>query len=94
MSNEYAVIETILATEKSMNIKDLNQYMFKVAPGASKIEIAKAVERIYSVKVASVNVVNRKGKLRRANRRSKHAGRTADSRLAFVTLSEGNIEIN
>ncbi len=93
MWNPYSVIENILMTEKSMELKDENKYIFKVSKAATKIDIARAVEDIYDVKVKNVNVLNRKGKPKRMGRRSLKMGLTASTRRAVVTLSEGSIEV-
>ena len=93
MFNPYSVIENILMTEKSMELKDVNKYVFKVRKAATKIDIARAIEAIYEVKVQNVNVLNRKGKPKRMGRRSPKVGYTASTRRAVVTLSEGSIEV-
>lgn len=88
----YDVIKTILVTEKGTVLaEDLNQYTFRVAKGANKIQIREAVEALFDVEVASVNVMNRKGKRKRL--RSANYGKRADWKKAVVTLSEGEIEI-
>ena len=92
MFNPYAIIDTILITEKSMDLKDLKQYVFKVHPSANKIDIARAVEQIYGVKVAAVNVLTRLGKIKRVGRSNKQ-GRRASVKRAMVTLAEGSIEV-
>ena len=93
MWNPYSVIENILMTEKSMEFKDVNKYVFKVGKKATKIDIARAVEDIYDVKVKDVNVLNRKGKPKRMGRRSTKMGLTASAKRAVVTLSKGSIEV-
>jgi len=93
MWNPYSVIENILMTEKSMELKDENKYIFKVSKAATKIDIARAVEDIYDVKVRNVNVLNRKGKPKRMGRRSPKMGYTVSTKRAVVTLSEGSIEV-
>ena len=92
MKNPYSVIQTILVTERSMEMRDDNKYVFKVAPDANKIDISSAIEKIYDVKVDSVNVMNRQGKLKRAGRSPKQ-GRRANWKKAIVTLAEGAIDI-
>ena len=93
MKDSCAVIQTILITEKSVELADTeNKYVFKVQPEANKIEIAKAIEDIYDVKVASVNTMNRKGKMKRVGR-SQKKGRKANWKKAVVTLAEGEINI-
>jgi len=88
----YDVIVNLLMTEKSALLKEQNQYAFKISPKASKVEVADAVEKIYGVKVASVNVMNYSGKPKRSGR-SPIAGRRANWKKAVVTLSEGEIEL-
>ena len=92
MNNPYSVIQTILVTERSMEMADQNKYVFKVIPTANKIEIRKAIEDIYDVKVQSVNVMNRIGKKKRVGRSPK-VGKRADWKKAIVTLKEGEISI-
>ena len=94
MSNPYSIIENILMTEKSMVLKDeANQYIFKVNKTANKIDIARAIETIYDVKVENVNILNRKGKPKRMGRKSAKKGYTASTKRAIVTLSEGSIDV-
>jgi len=93
MWDPYSIIHNILITEKSMELKDINKYVFKVSPTASKIDIAKAIERIYNVEVKSVNLLNRRGKPKRVGRRSFKQGMTSNVRRAIVTLSQGTIEV-
>ena len=74
-------------TEASMSgIADM-KYTFKVAKDANKIEIAKAVEELFGVKVAKVNTISVRGKLKRMGR---NAGYTSDWKKAVVTLAEGS----
>ena len=92
MKNPYSIIETILVTERSMELAEENKYVFKVSPDANKIDIRVAIENIYDVKVSSVNVMNRIGKKKRMGRSPK-IGRRANWKKAIVTLSEGEISI-
>ena len=92
MKDPYSVIQTLLVTERSMEMRDEDKYVFKVHPSANKVDIRSAVEKIYDVKVASVNVMNRLGKAKRVGRSLK-TGKRADWRKAIVTLSEGDIDI-
>ena len=81
-------------TEKSMVLKDeANKYVFKVNKAANKIDIARAVESIYDVKVKDVNILNRKGKPKTMGRKSAKKGYTASTKRAVVTLSEGSIDV-
>jgi len=83
--NQYDVVVRPIVTEKSSLLKEGgNQYVFVVARGANKIEIAKAVEQLYKVKVLSVRVMNMEGKARRLG---KHSGKKPDWRKAIVKLN-------
>lgn len=93
MFNPYSVIKTILVSEKSLAQKDANKYVFEINKDATKIDVARAVESIYNVKVKGVNILNRPGKPKRMGRRSIKQGYTSDTKRAIVTLSEGSIEI-
>ena len=86
------IIEPVVS-EKSYAAIEENVYTFIVAKGASKPEIRNAVERIFGVKVAKVNTLNRQGK-RQRNRRSYTYGRRPDSKRAIVTLAEGEKKID
>lgn len=89
MKSPYQVLERPLITEMATYLaerKAAPQYVFKVQRSANKIDIAKAIETIYNVKVDSVNTVVVKGKLRRQGRSQ---GRTSDWKKAYVTLKEG-----
>lgn len=93
MQNPHNIIDTILVTEKSSELKDeFNKYVFKVNKNASKIEIGKAVEDIFDVKVKSVNLMNYKGKTKRSGRMMR-AGRRSNWKKAVVTLAKGSIDI-
>ena len=74
-------------TEKtSLAMQNHNQYTFRVRRDASKTDIRKAIELMFDVKVAGVQVVNEPGKARRFGRT---AGRTQDWKKAYVSLSSG-----
>ena len=74
-------------TEKtSLAMQNHNQYTFKVRSEATKTDIRKAVELMFDVKVAGVQVVNEPGKARRFGRT---AGRTQDWKKAYVSLAAG-----
>ena len=83
--NQYDIIRRPIVTEKSSSAKEAsNQYVFEVATSANKIEIAKAVEQLFKVKVLSVRVMNMEGKKRRLGRFS---GKRPDWRKAVVRIS-------
>ena len=75
-----------IVTEASMDALQMNKYTFKVAKDANKVEIAKAVEELFGVKVAKVNTINVKGKMKRMGR---YQGYRPDWKKAVVTLAEG-----
>ncbi len=78
-------------TENSMDGIADRKYTFEVAKDANKIEIAKAVEELFGVKVAKVNTINCDGKLRRYGR---FEGYTASRKKAIVTLTEDSKTID
>ena len=78
------IIIAPVITEKSMSGIADKKYTFKVAPKATKPEIAKAVEELFGVKVASVNTVSMKKKPKRLG---VHFGYTSDWKKAIVTLT-------
>lgn len=78
------VIRPIVTEKSMMGIVD-KKYTFEVAKAANKIEIAKAVEELFKVKVAKVNTVSMRGKLRRQGR---YEGYTKSWKKAYVTLTE------
>jgi large subunit ribosomal protein L23 len=92
MKDPYSIINTILVSERSMEMSAEDKYVFKVDTSANKIDIRHAVEKLYDVKVKSVNVMNRLGKRKRAGR-SPVKGRRPNWKKAIVTLSEGEINI-
>jgi large subunit ribosomal protein L23 len=79
-----------VVSEKSYGLLDEGKYTFIVDPRANKTEIKIAIEQIFSVKVANVNTINRKGKARRTRF---GIGRRKDTKRAIVTLREGTIDI-
>ena len=92
MNNAFDVIIAPVVTEKCNALMQENKYTFKVNPTAGRIEIARAVEELFKVKVAKVNVMNYQGKAKRAGSTMK-MGRRPDWKRAIVTLAEGSIEI-
>ncbi len=85
MSTSREVILKPVVSEKSYALFDQGTYTFVVAPNANKIQIRQAVEEIFNVRVAKVNVLNRKGK-RKRNRRTMTFGKRPDTKRAIVTL--------
>ena len=81
--NARDIIIAPVVTEKSVSALGDKKYTFRVDKNANKIQIAKAVEEIFSVKVAKVNTISMKGHLRRMGR---NEGYTSDWKKAVVTL--------
>lgn len=87
MKNPRDIIKKPVVTEKSMALLEENKYTFFVDLNANKIEIKKAVEDLFNVKVDKVRTMRVKGKLKRVRNRW---GKTPDRKKAIVTLKEGN----
>ena len=87
MKREHAVIAAPVITEKGTLVNEAgNQVVFKVHPDANKVEIKRAVERLFKVKVLKVRTGNFLGKTRRVGR---SMGRRPDWKKAYVVLKEG-----
>ena len=84
------VIIAPVVSEKSYALIDDGKYTFIVDPRANKSEIKLAIEKIFGVKVASVNTLNRNGKARRTRFGT---GKRKDTKRAIVTLKSGSIDI-
>jgi large subunit ribosomal protein L23 len=84
------VIIAPVVSEKSYALIDDGKYTFIVDPRANKSEIKLAIEKIFNVKVASVNTLNRTGKTRRTRFGT---GKRKDTKRAIVTLKSGSIDI-
>ena len=84
MKSAYDIILRPIITEQSMESVADKKYVFEVAKDANKVEIRRAIETIFGVKVLSVNTLNRAGKRRRTRY---GIGRTASSKRAIVTLA-------
>jgi len=85
MKSSYDIILKPVITENSVDMMADKKYTFKVATDANKIEIKKAVEEIFDVKVAKVTTINMDGKLKRMGR---YEGRRASYKKAVVKLTE------
>ena len=85
MKTAYDIIRRPVITEQSMADTENKKYVFEVSKDATKIEIAKAVEEIFGVKVIKVNTLNMQGKVKRTGRFP--AGRRASWTKAMVTLT-------
>ncbi len=86
MKDSYKILKSLLTTEKGTYLAEQNKYLFDVDKRANRLEIKRAVEEIYNVKVKKVNVVSMRGKVKRVRFKS---GRTPDWKKAIVTLRPG-----
>ena len=89
MRDIYSVIDTVRLSEKATLLQEENnEYVFKVARGANKLEIKRSVEQLFGVKVTRVRTANQRGKTRRERRADE--GTTARWKKAVVQLKEGD----
>ena len=88
MRTAYDIILRPIITEQSMEHLDLKKYVFEVARDANKVEIGKAVEEIFGVKVDRVTTLNMKGKEKRTGRYP--AGYRRAWKKAVVKLTDGS----
>ncbi len=86
------IIKSPVMTEKATNLAKNQVYLFKVNLKASKSQIKDLIEKIYQVKVESVNLMTRKGKKKRVGRRML-TKKSPDEKIAYVKLKEGKIDI-
>ena len=87
MRSSYEVLINPMLTEKGTMLKEQqNKVLFRVAKNANKIEIKRAVEEIFKVKVDRVTTINCRGKNKRMGR---YEGKRPDWKKAVVTLKEG-----
>jgi large subunit ribosomal protein L23 len=84
MKSAYDIIKKPVITERSMSGVADSKYVFEVATSANKVEIKKAIEEIFDVKVASVNTIKLPGKWKRMG---VHTGKTTAKKKAIVTLT-------
>ena len=88
MKGPYEVVQRPLLTEKGTRLKEEgNQYLFRVARTATKIEVKQAIEQLFKVKVAEVRTLRMQGKVKRMGR---FAGRRPGWKKAIVTLKAGH----
>mgnify|MGYP002637455227 CR=1 FL=1 len=86
--NIYDVLRRPLLTEKGQDMRETQgKYLFEVAGSANKIEIAKAVEKLFGVRVKKVNTLVNRGKIKRVG---KFVGKKKNWKKAVVTLVEGD----
>ena len=90
MKTAYDIILAPVISEQSMDVAADKKYTWKVATDANKTPVKIAVEEIFGVEVAKVNIMNYDGKVKRMGR---NVGRTASYKKAVVTLTNGSKEI-
>jgi large subunit ribosomal protein L23 len=83
----YQIILNPLVTEKSTQQSEFNKMVFSVPVDANKLEVKSSIEKIFSVKVVSVNTILLKGKVKRFKG---VLGRRSNTKKAIVTLAPGN----
>uniref|UniRef100_A0A832MNL8 Large ribosomal subunit protein uL23 n=1 Tax=Eiseniibacteriota bacterium TaxID=2212470 RepID=A0A832MNL8_UNCEI len=84
MKDPRSVVRKALITEKGTVLREMrNQYVFEVATDANRIEIKRAIEAIFSVKVRNVQTMQLRGK---AKRQGRWVGKRSDWKKAIVTL--------
>ena len=78
-------------TEKAANLSsNFNQYTFEVAPDANRVEVARAVAKVFNVEVVNVNILNKKPKTKMDRSRRGKAGTKGGHKKAIVTLKDGD----
>jgi large subunit ribosomal protein L23 len=87
MDNTNVIIKPLVTEKSTHQQATRNAYAFQVHPGANKVQIKQAVEKIYDVKVVDVRTMNRKGKPRRSRFRMT---KTSDWKRAVVVLDENS----
>ena len=88
MTAEQVIIKTIITERSSMDLQE-GKYTFKVNKKATKVEIAKAVEKLFEVKVLKVNTMIVSGKTKRVRYKE---GKTPDWKKAIVTIDTNPAE--
>ncbi|MBD74831.1 MAG: 50S ribosomal protein L23 [Rickettsiales bacterium] len=84
---KFEIVRSPLVSEKSTFVSQFNHYVFKVSISSTKSEIKTAVEKLFNVKVLSVNTLVQKGKIKRFRGK---IGRRIDIKKAYVKLDKNN----
>ena len=87
LNKSYKIIRKPIVTEKATKLSEFNKVVFEVMSKSNKNEIKNAVEKLFSVKVKAVNIINIKGKVKRFKG---VLGKRNDLKKAVITLEEGN----
>ena len=86
MNSLYKIILSPVITEKATKISEKNQYVFKVRIDSNKKEIKEAIEKLFKVKVKSINTTKIKGKIKIFKGTK---GKRSDYKKAIISLNEG-----
>jgi large subunit ribosomal protein L23 len=90
MSLAYNIIKRPLITEKTSTLQgELNKYTFEVARDADRDQVAEAIAAVFKVKVAKVNILNVKGKVKESRQQRGKIVKAPDVKKAIVTLEKG-----
>ena len=85
------ILKEYRVTEKAALLSaNHNQYTFEVAPSANRIEVARAVAKVFDVEVIKVNILNKKPKVKTDRSRKGRPGTKGGHKKAIVTLKEGD----
>ena len=87
LNKSYKIILKPIVTEKATKLSEFNKVVFEVSSKSNKNEIKSAVEKLFSVNVKAVNIINIKGKVKRFKG---VLGKRNDIKKAVITLEEGN----
>ena len=87
LNKSYKTILKPVITEKATRLSEFNKVVFLVSESTNKLEVKYSIEKIFSVKVRSVNIINIKGKSKRFKG---IMGKRNDIKKAIVTLETGN----
>ena len=93
MKTAYDIIIRPIITEQSMEDLDIKKYTFEVAKDANKVEIKKAIEKIFGVTVIQVNTINVRGKEKRNGAYPKGYSATWKKAVVKLSADSKNIEI-
>lgn len=83
------ILQPVVSEKSYVLANSLNKYVFLVSPDSEKIEIKKEIEKLHKVKVLSVNIITRPGKMGRIWKLNKKY-RNEDMKKAVVTLKKGD----
>ena len=85
------IISRPILTEKASGLAEANKYVFEIRPGADRAEVKTAIEASFKVTVQKVNILIRKGKVRRSRLGGGAIYQETPSRRAIVTLKKGDV---